>query len=401
MRDQIRGCVRISVRGRELYPFINDMHSGRIRCTGQYCRNDTFHGEIRRRDLPQVRRLAEAHGLTVSAAEYETVSTKLLRRRKRAGLAAGAAAVIAASVYFSGTVITVEVQGNRNVSTEVILSALSDIGIRRGARLSSIDYITAENKLMMNVEGLAWAGMHRTGSRIVVEVTEMTGKPDMVRKRMPCNIFSTRDARITGILVRDGMLMHCIGDSVKKGDLLVTGITSDDTGHTTLHHSMAEITGEYTDNVSFSGSSDTEETVFTGNEKAVRSLMLFGLDIPLFSGGNSFEEYSAEVTEHPLYVLGHRLPIGISCRIFREQHTAVIHLSEEELRRKLVDKMYLYERNFLKDTEIIGRQMDFSSDGKDMTLSVNYCLRGNICESREIMVKLPQQSPENHLTTDI
>lgn len=390
MRDQLRGCVRIRVKGRELYPFINDIHSERIRCTGQYCRNDMFCGEIKRRDLPEIRRLAENHGLTISAVEYDTLSSKLLRRKKRAGIVIGAAVVIAASVYFSGTVITIEVQGNNHISDSVILSALSDIGIRRGTRLSSIDYITAENKLMMNVDGLAWAGMHRTGSRIVVEVTEMTEKPEMVRKRMPCNIFAAHDARITGVLVRDGMLMHCIGDNVKKGDILVSGVISDDTGHITMHHSIAEITGEYTESTSFSDSFTISENVFTGKEKTVRSLMLFDLDIPLFSDRNSFDDFTVEKRVCPLCILGRRLPIAISECIFRERRVTEHQLSEEDLRQRLVDKMYIYEQNFLKDTELIGRQISFVSDGNSMTLNADYCLRGNICESREIMVKDPQ-----------
>lgn len=389
MRDQLHGCIRISVKGRELYSFINRLHSGRIRCTRQYCRNDVFHGLVRRRDLPEVRRIAEAMGLSVSAVEYETMSAKLLRRRKRFGIAAGAAAVLAACVYFSGAVITIEVQGNERISDSVILSALADTGIRRGTRLSSIDYITAENMLMMNVEGLAWAGMHRSGSRIVVEVTEMTEQPEMVRKRMPCNIFATHDARIVDVLVRDGMLMRCIGSEVKKGDLLVSGIITGETGRTSLRHSMADIIGEYTENVSFSGSFEASDTVYTGREKHIRSLRLFDLTIPLFSGKNDFADFSADTTERPLYIFGHQLPVGIIDKSIRERTVNTRQLSESELYQRLIDKMYLYEKNFLSDTTVIGRQTDIVSDDEHMELRVNYCLRGSICESREIMMKLP------------
>ena len=42
MKDQLRGCVRINAEGKNLYRFINRIHSGGICCFGQYCRKDVF-----------------------------------------------------------------------------------------------------------------------------------------------------------------------------------------------------------------------------------------------------------------------------------------------------------------------------------------------------------------------
>ena len=62
-------------------------------------------------------------------------------------------------------------------------------------------------------------------------------------------------------------------------------------------------------------------------------------------------------------------------------------IDEDTLRAELMEKVYLYEKNFLNSCEIIARDIKESKTEESMTLSVNYKLKGDISEQREIMVK--------------
>lgn len=387
MKNQLRGSVKINARGKNLYSFINHIHDSRISCFSQYVKKESFAAEIYRSDLRRVEELAQEHDIELKSYEYDTLSSEVIRRRGRFGIVIGLVLVLAASLYFSGVIVTIDIQGNERISDTVILSALEEMGIKSGTPFGQINYISCENRLRLMVNGLSWAGMHRTGHRLVVEVTEVVEKPEMLRKRIPCNVVSSREAEIVHTSVLDGQLMHKVGDYVFPGDMLINGVTSDETGHTTLHHAMGEIIGIYEDEAMFTGELTKERLVPTGDTDTRRKLKLFSLDIPLYLGRNRYSYKSSEVTEKPLKAFGHILPISIEKEKMTELERLESTLTAEELSAELMEKVYLYEKNFLSDCEILDRDIASQENDSTLTLTVTYRLKGNICESREILAK--------------
>lgn len=387
MRDQLRGCIEIKAQGRGLYRFINALHTGRVNCFEEFCSGEVLSLQIYRRDLKKVRALAEKCGVEISANELTTLSSSLRRYRRRFGLMAGALIAAAALIWLSQTILIIEIQGNSAVPDKVILAALEELDIRPGVPAGSIDYIWSEDQLRLKVDGIAWAGMHRSGSRLVVEVTEPVLPPERVRKRLPCNVVASRDAVIVYTVVRDGMLMHKVGDFVPKGTLLISGVTGDDTGHTTFHHAMGDIIGEYQETVTFSGSLAPERCTLTGRRKNRRRIRLFGWKIPLYLGKNKYTSSVSEVSSQQLHLFGKELPIAVERERLSETKLTQQQLTEEELSAELIEKVYLYEKNFLSgDTKIISRNIERSSDEEGMTLTVEYTLQGDICSQRDIFL---------------
>lgn len=387
MRNQIRGSVKINVEGKHLYKFINRIHSEKIYCFEQYVKGGVFCAEIYRHDLKKIQSLAEDYGMNVKSFEYDTLISHIIKRRGRIGIIIGIVLVIAASVYFSGVIVTIEIQGNEKVSSTAILTALEEIGIETGTHFKDINYVWSENELRLMIDDISWAGMHRTGNRLVVEVTEIVEKPDMLYERMPCNIISAHDAYITYTSVLDGQLMKKVGDYVLAGDMLVTGVTSDSTGHTTLHHAMADIKGIYKESVSFDGTFTKERLVPTGEKDTRRTLKLFSLEIPLYFGQNKYEYTECDFTEKPLTLNGKVLPISMRKKVYTELERTETTLTENELSEELIEKMYLYEQNFLSECTILEREVIQEKDGDKLTVTVNYKIEGNICSEMEIMAK--------------
>ena len=387
MKDQLRGCVRINAEGKNLYRFINRIHGGEIYCFGQYCRRNVFYGEIYRRDLPKIEQMARECGVSLTSAEYETLSAKLIRYRKRIGLVLGAILVLIGGMYFSNVVVSIEIEGNTAVSDDVILAALSELGIDKGAYIGDIDFHICENKLRLMVDDISWAGIRHTGNRIVVQITEIVQKPDMVLERIPCNVVSSRDAQITYTSVYDGMLMHKVGDYVPQGTMLISGLAEDETGHVTVHHAMGVIKGIYEETVTFTAQTTQERYDPTGRSEKRRYLKLFSANVPLFLGRNKYESYTSEESERSLRLFGKTLPIGIVGSKLTETELSETEYTEEELKEKLMEKIYLYEKNFLSDTSILDRSISEEKKEDSLTYTVTYRLEGDICEQREIYVK--------------
>lgn len=387
MKNQIRGCVKINVRGKNLYHFINTLHARRIAIFRQYIKGGTLSAEIYRAELSSVKSLADEYHLELTSFEYDTISKEVLSRKKRFGLILGVILILGASLYFSSVIVTIDIQGNETVSDTVILSALSEIGIEEGAHFGQINYIWSENQLRLMVDKLAWVGMHRTGHRLVVEVTELAEKPDMLIERIPCNVLASHDAEIVDISVLDGQLMHMIGDYVFAGDMLINGVTADLTGHIVLHHAMGEITGIYKESVEFQGEFTQNRLTPTGKTDKRRTLKLFSLEIPLYFGKNRYEFSETFFSVKPLKLFGKKLPISLKTAKYSELKRTEDSLDEDTLKAELMEKIYLYEKNFLSDCEIIERNITESKNADTLTLSVTYKLKGNICVQKEILIK--------------
>lgn len=388
MHNQLRGCVKINAKGKNLYSFINKIHSGRIYCFGQYCRKDVFYADIYRHDLKKVIGFAQECSVELKYHEIETLSSKLLRYRRRFGIAAGIILAAAASVYFSGIVLTIEIQGNFSVSDSVILAALDELDIRQGSFLSDINFHYCEDELRLMVDGISWAAIRHTGNRVVVEVTEIVEKPEMLQERMPCNVVAGKTAQITGTVVRDGMLMRIVGDYVRAGDLLISGVVEDTTGHITKHHAMGDITGIYEEVAVFTAECETEQYIPTGETADERYLKLFNLKIPLFIGRNDYGSTVSEQTERQLTLFGKKLPIWLIKDSVSETELSVITHTDEELERLLMDKIYLYEKNFIdNEAELLSREIKSEKKENSLTYTVTYTLEGEIGIQKEIFIK--------------
>ena len=388
MKDQLRGCIRITAKGKNLYRFINMIHCGRIMCFEQFCRNDTFFAEIYRHDLAKVKSIAEECGIELEHRELPTLSSKLLKYRRRIGLLIGAVFAVFIIAYFSNVVVTIEIQGNNTVCDEDILAVLDELGIRSGAHIRDLDLRYCENELRVRVKGVSWAAIRRTGNRIVVDVTEVVPAPEAPKRNVPCNIVSSKDAQITDFTVLDGFLMHKIGDHVRKGSLLVSGVTSTKWKENYLHHAMGEIIGKYDETVVFSGSFETVRNVLTGNECSDDSLRLFSLDIPLSFGRRSYEQQRTEVSDSPLVLFGKELPVSVVRRRNSETSLETITLTPEELESELNRRIFIYEKNFIpEETKVIDRTISKEVTASGITLTVNYTLEGNIGIEKELLVK--------------
>ncbi|MCD7891481.1 MAG: sporulation protein YqfD [Ruminococcus sp.] len=387
MHNQLRGSVKINAEGRGLYKFINKIHCGHIYCFKQYVRSGVFYGEIYRHDLPRVLDFAKECGVEIKYFEHETLSKKLRKYRKRIGIGIGAAVAAAAIWYFSSIVVTIDVQGNTNVSEDVIISALEELDIKQGTFISNIDFSYCENELRIMIEDISWAAIRRMGNRLVVKVTEIVEKPDMLQDRMPCNVVADRAAQITSTSVYDGQLMRIVGDYVMPGDMLISGVIEDSTGHVTKHHAIGVITGIYEETVVFSEEYILSAYVPTGNTESKKYLYLFNLKIHLFIGKNDYSSAWEELYENQLEVFGKSIPVSIVRKKLTETELVEKEYTDEELEEIIMDKIYLYEKNFLADEEILSREITPEKSGNELTYTVTYTLEGEIGQQREIFIK--------------
>ena len=111
------------------------------------------------------------------------------------------------------------------------------------------------------------------------------------------------------------------------------------------------------------------------------------LDIPLYFGKRN-SSAASETEEKNAVIFGHELPLGIKTRTVSETAVTEKDYTEEELTEKLMERVYLYENNFLGDgTKILSRNIISQNSDGTLTLTAAYRLEGSICEQRDIFIK--------------
>lgn len=163
------------------------------------------------------------------------------RYRKRKIFAAGCIVFLGMVYLLSSFVWTVEVYGNKKLPSRQIIDSLSLVGFKTGIWKPFVDTERITNKMMIRMPELAWISIDISGTRAIIEVSERVMPPPMIEKDIPCNIIAVKDGVITSIVVRAGSPMVKVGDTVKKGDLLVAGMVESKDKVIRHVHAMADV----------------------------------------------------------------------------------------------------------------------------------------------------------------
>lgn len=168
--------------------------------------------------------------LSKKGEKYEKIDEKgavmlSLRLLERPGLIVGA--LLFALILFSSSrhIWDIRVDGNEKLSSSVIEERLSDYGCSPGANIKNLDLRSLCNKFMRDYDDISFMSVNMDGTIARVQIKEMR---ESVRRdddvTSPSVIVASRDAQIERFEVSSGKLEASVGQVVKKGQMLVSGI---------------------------------------------------------------------------------------------------------------------------------------------------------------------------------
>ena len=153
------------------------------------------------------------------------------QNRQRYGLFISLILTLILAVISSGLVWDVRISGNERLPDYVIENALSNVGFGVGTSWRSIDKNVIESELLIEREDIAWISVNRRGTVAYVEVieSENVGNREDAGP-LYSNIVADRDGVVEEITVQSGVANVKIGDVVKKGDVLISGVVENESG---------------------------------------------------------------------------------------------------------------------------------------------------------------------------
>ncbi len=284
--NYIRGYVIIIVEGYFLEKFINICTHRQLRLWNvKWQRNSRVKMMISIKDFKMLRPIAKKTRCRVHIIMKKGLPFLLNRYKNRKAFVIGAGSCIIVFFLISSFIWEVSVVGNSSVPTEVIVEKLYNNGIKVGALKYNIHPEDVVGNMMLELKDLARVSVYIRGTKVQVVVNERVKPPDLINRNVPCDIVALKEGVICSIVAKEGLEVVKIGDTVIKGQLLITGKVENINNPEAIPlmvHSMGSVKARTWYEASAKVEQKLVRTKRTGLKKENYSIVLFTKKLELF-----------------------------------------------------------------------------------------------------------------------
>lgn len=363
-----RGYVIIRVEGLTLERFLNLAAS-----------NDIYLWDINRvdytvlemkvtiRGFKELKEIIKKVGCRVELIDKKGLPFILYSFRQRKMLGFGFIIFFALIFYLSSLIWHVEIVGNETVKTEDILEVLERENIKKGIIKYRIDEEYVEYMLLKEFDIFSYLSVNIEGTKMTIEVKERDLPPEVIDENIPCNIVATKKGVIEKVIARNGRSVVKKGDVVEKGQVLITGIITDEYSESEMYvHAEGEVLAKTL--YSYKVEEPIEKTVKveTGEVYERRELKFGDRVIQFAKGDIPFADYIEEVKEVKLFNLDFQLPIKILVHEYKEVETKKVKQDVELIK----------EANHIKAVKELNKQLP--TDAKIQSKDVKHYVKDNV-----------------------
>ena len=222
------------------------------------------------------------------------------------------------------------------VSESDILKYVTDNYYHIGTLKYQIDCDALEDHLREDYAEIAWASCSIQGTRLHIEIKETLDRKTKQNPKKPCDIVANKSGIITKMAVKSGTPLVSVGDSVKSGTTLISGL---------IYYYSDDFTVTQTDKIKADGEivmrtkevynnsipMEYYEKLITGKKKSIKNLY-FG------------QNHTNVVTKRRSLKIGKSfyLPIGITMQITERYRPKKKILTKKEAQLKLKKQLERY-----------------------------------------------------------
>lgn len=281
-------------------------------------------------------------------------------------------------LYLSGFIWFIEINGNEQLPTIEIMNAALDEGLHVGQRRRDFSAKSLESKLLAHFDSLAWVGVSLQGTKVQIDIVERsTFAPS---SSLTGNIVAVHDGLVTDLFVLRGTPMVRKGDTVRQGDILISGEYYDLWGR--KHHGRAE--GAVQARVWYESFAEASLSRVAERKMGGRSskflVHIGGWTIPL-GFDPSYGDYSTEIVSWMFPRSQSTTIVGLSRINFYEVEYETIPISRDEARQAALLDAWKYVENVGVDLDQVRQHRvheDLITDGDGIRVHLYVEVEENI-----------------------
>lgn len=338
---------------------------------------------VRERDIDKISTLLSGR-IEFSCSEPKGLYGIFKRVPNKVAVVLSLLASLVLVFFLSELVWDIRVEGNGEIAEEEILLALKESGFEIGDFWRRIDTGEVEATLLSMKDNLAWVNINRRGSVAYVKVMEKDcGKePSGEKYGKYSNIVATCDCVIEEITLKRGRALVKVGDAVKKGQILVLGMGSDDFGGE-LTSAEATVIGRVNRELSVEVDRKSEIKGYNEGKICSVTLNLFKISLNIFKNYGNLTNECVIIEDEIEYTLpgNKKLPFSITKAYGYEESKVTVEYTDEELIRLASQRLNDMTLKALENADLLRIKTygEFTDTGYSMRSDVVFLTEVSKC----------------------
>ncbi len=329
--------------------------------------------------VKKLEKLSKYCGCVTEVTAHRGVRFILKRASARYALLLGGILFILFQTVSSSLIWSINITGCEKAEPSEIVKILKDMGIDRFTLKNKIDTDDVSKTLMIKNSKLSWVGTDIKGTTLNIRVAERRQIPYMVDRERAVDIVSANDGVISEMKVRSGESLVRVGDTVIKGQILVSALVEKDGDYDLPNpytvHSYGDIIARTWYTFDIKQPSTYVKKVYTGRKISKKRVIFEKFSINLyFRGGILYTEYDKIEEEEK--------------NIFKTQKTTAFERRDKKIKltqKEAVD-MAVARASLMLPEGVLSKKCiskDFKLRGDDYIVSVVFECTENIAREQQ------------------
>ena len=331
----IRGYVKIKVWGYSTERLLNLCGNHDILVWDIVNHGDHDTMKISVRGFFALKPLLKKTGTRAAVLQKYGLPFFMSKMQKRKMFVAGLLGCLLFWVIMAGYIWNIEIEGNYVLTEDVLMDYLDEKGVHVAMKKSRLQIEGLEKALREDHDVITWTSVQVKGTTLLIHIKE-NEMPDYEQNMQQAqedgiDLIATRPGTVSYIITRSGVPQVALGDTVEKGDVLVSGAVPVYNEDTTVRkyrfvQSDADILLRYTESLSVKRDILYDEKLYSGRQKDMITLGVNDKEWDIRFGKVPYEQYD---------------------------------ISGEKKQVRLLDRLYLpffYGRKTIQEYEIVSKK---------------------------------------------
>lgn len=386
--NYIAGYLRITIEGYYIERFINISRSKKYMMWNiKKCNEINMELNIEIKDFKEFCKIAKKTQCKIKIKAKKGLPFLIEKYKKRKVFLLFLCLIIFAIILSSNFIWNIDIIEENGENSENVMEDVKNAGLNIGKFKSKIDTKEIINKIRLNRKDIAWMGIELKGTNAIVKIVKASEKPDIIAEDEYCNIVSDKDGVITKINAQNGTANVKVGDTIKKGDILINGWMEGKYTGIRYVHAKGNVEARVWYTKSKKIEYKTTEKEETGRIDTVYAMKINKFKINFPKKLSNFEIYDTIETENKVRIFSNfYLPISVIKTINKEQKLVDKTYSIEEAKGLGTQELEQELMEEIKDIEkIVNKNINVKENNDSIEITVTYEVLENIGTNEKIV----------------
>ncbi|MDE7131898.1 MAG: sporulation protein YqfD [Lachnospiraceae bacterium] len=297
----------------------------------------------------------------------------------------------------SGYIWNIRFEGNYVLTEDVLLDYLEEKDVCVAMKKSRLRIEELEKSLREDYDVITWTSVQVKGTTLLIYIKEnempnydqvsQSDKAESEAGTEGMDLIATKSGTVSYIITRSGVPQVALGDTVERGDVLVSGAVPVYNEDTTVRkyqyvESDADIKLRYTESVSVKKDILYEEKMYSGKQKKMFMLGVNDREFNLRLGKIPYAEYDVSGEKKQVKLLDHLyLPVFYGKKTVQEYEMIRQKHTEDEMNSMMQEEWHkIMETLNEKGVQIITKNVTIKKNDKNWVLNANMQLEESAAE---------------------